>query len=269
MASRSSNRKNSGRTRKHSAATPDNLSTKIRMAHGILTSDSPEQDVFVDAIKSGNGNVVGECIQENSPGILLAQAFCIPLNMDRDTRAKPHLSPVTAKYTVKKPKGSFTSFNSNDSKREQNDNEPRPHDGATMVVMPFHLAIIANQASIVKIILESIWNMPMRQKRVETLERVLTDEVAVEFTNVLAIYEKNDRSLDGMNCFHLSAKYCTPALNEIFKFLEEHHLMDHPDLMIALEGKDNHLHQTPLHVAAKNSTATAARYVKYDRLLML
>ena len=130
---------------------------------------------------------------------------------------------------------------------------------ATMIVMPFHLAVIANHVSIVQIVLENIWNMSKKKKRIETLEKVLTAKTRVEFRNVLARYEKNDRALDGMNCFHLCAKYCTPALNEIFKFLNEHHLMDRPNLKAALEAKDQQIHQTPLHVAVKNNTATAAR----------
>ena len=240
--------------KKVSGITTDNLSKTIKRKDSVLSLKSPEHIAFVDAIKAGNKNEVCKSMQQYAWEELWSLKFSIPLTMDIGTQAKRQLSPINNKITVQKPKYTFTGFDN------QHDIGSSYRAHATMIVMPFHLAVIVNHVNIVQAMLEHIWNASKEKKeQIEALGKVLTGKTRVEFSNVLSKYEKNDRALDGMNCFHLCAKYCPAAMDEIFKFLKEHNLMGHPSVKVALEAKDHQIHQTPLHVAIKNNTATAAR----------
>merc|ERR1712150_237726 len=69
--------------------------------------------------------------------------------------------------------------------------------------------------------------------------------------------DKGTLSLDGMNAFHVAARYHPNALKDILGVINEKGWM--VNLEYLLEQTDSYLHQTPLHIAAKNSTPEVAR----------
>ena len=97
----------------------------------------------------------------------------------------------------------------------------------------------------------------------ELLKKVLGTKAFLTFTKNPVAYDKDDRALDGMNAFHLGAKYSPACLAQIFDYLNESGVMEDADISELLEAPENQLNQTPLHIAAAHSAgggySTAAR----------
>ena len=101
------------------------------------------------------------------------------------------------------------------------------------------------------------------QECLELLKKLLGTQAFLTFTKNSEVYDKDDRALDGMNAFHLGAKYSPASLAQIFDHLNESAVMEEVDLSELLEAPENQLNQTALHIAAAHSAggsySTAAR----------
>ena len=123
-----------------------------------------------------------------------------------------------------------------------------------------HLAVMSNQRKVLRVMLQHVANIEEEEECSNALVQVLGTKTSVVFTGGEAItYDKDDRSLDGMNAFHLASKYDPKAIEVIFDILSTSHVT-YSEVLELLEEKDKHLEQTPLHVAVKHSTSNAARY---------
>ena len=243
-------------SRSISAITAKNMSSKIRKKSvvdgGSILKGSPADHIgFGDAIRFGNEDDVYKFMKQHSPDVLLSCKFSFSLNMDVNPKAKPDKKNSDSTNSAV---GAYELTNISENRTE--DGTMRQVD-ATMTVMPLHLAIIAKHDRIVQMMLKTIWDTS--KKRIETLGNVLNGKTSIDFTKYESQYEKDGLSHDGMNCFHLCAKYCAPAMKEIFTFLNAHHLLDRPSIKMAIDAKTNHVNQTPLHVAAQCSTPGMAR----------
>ena len=138
-------------------------------------------------------------------------------------------------------------------------------DNAEMEVTPLHLAIISKQTLVIQTIIEYIINkvqeekQEQKQKIPDLLREVLESKVELKFYYDVETYDKADRSLDGMNAFHLACKYHPEAISVIFEIFNKQY-DDQSTVLNFLRKTDNHVKQTPLHVAARSSTTTATRY---------
>ena len=131
------------------------------------------------------------------------------------------------------------------------------HEGmVTMKLFPIHLAILAKQNKIVKILLNHAW----RRNNIsgDNAKKMLTLRTEISFPqNNPQIFHEDDRMLDGMNPLHVAAKYHSKSLYTIIQFLIQEDLID--DLICLFEETDKHLGNTPLHVAAKCSDSVSLR----------
>lgn len=124
-----------------------------------------------------------------------------------------------------------------------------------LIITLFHLAIISKQTECVKVFIKKLAN---DGEPVNMLQQVLTAKVKINF----GMYDKNsvhkdDRSLDGMTAMHLAARHDPISVVEITRSLKE---LKMESLALDLfEERDNHLKQTPLHIAAQRSNTAAAR----------
>ena len=128
----------------------------------------------------------------------------------------------------------------------------------TLTVTLFHMAIMERQPSIVRLFMEKLV-MNTKEEDKNIVIEDLKKSVVLSIPGDLNKYSKDDVCLDGMNAFHLAAKYSIASLNMIFRYLNASSLMDETSIKDLLETKDKHLQQTPLHIAAKNCSTEATR----------
>ena len=130
---------------------------------------------------------------------------------------------------------------------------------------PLQVAVISRQKEVIETIIEYLSQLDTAEEILVALEDCLGQQTRImfkdqdEYRKPGATYDKDDRSLDGMNCFHLAAKYYPEGLSIIFEALEKHNIK-YSSILSLLLRQDNHLKQTPLHVAMKNSSTGGARY---------
>ena len=114
---------------------------------------------------------------------------------------------------------------------------------AVMEVTPLHVAIISGHAAIVVEILE----FSVEFKIAPALLGARTKVTFKDSQNHK--YSNGDRALNGMNAFHLSARFDTLSLKRILEFTKEHlGLAQRKELLLQ---KTTDLDQAILHVAAK------------------
>ena len=184
-------------------------------------------DIPWNAVKDGDVKTVLEYLENYSVDILLGE-ISIPLaTFDVNKRWNPVGNPAARKVVL--------------------------------TITPFHMAVMAKQVSIVNLFMEKLVQHAMNGNGLDQLEGVLGKKVLLTFPKNPKCYSKDDVSVDGMNVFHLTAKYCIPALKIIFRFLNVHGLIDKQGIKELLQEKDKHLQQTPLHIAAKCSSSEATR----------
>ena len=113
-------------------------------------------------------------------------------------------------------------------------------DNAEMTVTAFHLAVMSNQRKVVRVMLQHVANIGEEEECSNALVQVLGTKTSVVFTGGEAItYDKDDRSLDGMNAFHLASKYDPKAIEVIFDILSTSHVT-YSEVLELLEEKDKH-----------------------------
>ena len=237
-------------------ATADNLSTKLRLNLRFLTrhfatlATNQGKDVILwDAIKDGNEEVVHEYLAKYSTEILQNE-LSIALELERDTifRKSRRKDP-----TIRK------SFDTNLRDYELNVSNGEISNKVILTITPIHLAIIARQISIVRIFMEKLSDEIDNEGNSNAIANILKKVAVLSFPNNPLQYAKDDRSLDGMNMFHLAAKYCTPVFKVILDTLRAKGLMNKKEFQDLIAAKESQLQQTPLHVAAKCGSPAATR----------
>ena len=237
-------------------ATADNLSTKLRLNLRFLTrhfatlATNQGKDVILwDAIKDGNEEVINDYLAKYSIEILQNE-LSIALELERDTIFRK--SRRTDPYIRK-------SFDTNLRDYKLNVGNDEISNKVILTITPIHLAIIARQISIVRIFMEKLSDEIDNEGSLNVIANVLRKVAVLSFPKNPLQYAKDDRSLDGMNVFHLAAKYCTPALKVLFDTLNTKGLIHRKEFHDTLEAKESQLQQTPLHVAAKCGSPAATR----------
>ena len=107
---------------------------------------------------------------------------------------------------------------------------------------PFHLAIISQQTNVVTVML---------QFARKTIKTTLDMKTKVFFaTNDPSDYHKEDKTMDGINAFHLAGRFHAHSLLVILTFLRDIKLL--ASMMDLFEATDPHMGKTPLHMAVKS-----------------
>lgn len=141
--------------------------------------------------------------------------------------------------------------------------DTKPLEMATMVVFPLHLAILAKQDDIVRIILNHALNK--NNNPIEAVKKTLAVRTEIQFPQESPeMFSEADRMLDGMNPMHIATKYHSQSLQAIIQFLIEEDLMD--NIGFLLEEGEKHVGNTPLHFAATCTESTSLRYIMIVRL---
>ena len=202
----------------------------------ILPSDD-KFDEFIEEIRVGDLDKSLEYLNEEGGMELLRKEFHQPMTLDEIVELELAL----------------------------NDTEDSFEDsgGSTLILQPLQLAIVAQQGDIIKAILRHIIAQNDADAIISLLTEYLGHRARIDFpTEDTERYDKDDRSLDGMNAFHLAAKYFPLGLEVIFKTLNDEHATYSQILELLLE-RDDHLKQTPLHVALKNRSSESSDAARY------
>lgn len=136
---------------------------------------------------------------------------------------------------------------------------------ATIELNAINLAIISQQLEIVQLILEKAMAMdentllpPESQgkssdhHKYQITKKLLRHPISIEFKdqdNLIRNYSKMDLGLDGMNSFHVAARYCTDSMAKLLEIAQPIGLTE------IIETHSRILKQTPLHVAARNANS--------------
>ena len=118
-----------------------------------------------------------------------------------------------------------------------------------MFVTPFHLAIISQEPRIVECMIEAI--KKHSKAPIASLTNLLSMKTEVEFAKGFPdTYCSDDRSLDGINAFHLAARFHGQSFLIIIRFLRDNNILE--TLQPFLQIPDVHMSKTLLHTAAKS-----------------
>ena len=187
---------------------------------------------FGNAVRGGNERRVAGFLKslkkENIEKHLLAQ-LSFDLTLDRDTSLDES------------------------SGRDEGDGGVPDIDKVNMTVTIFQLGIIAKRPGIINMFMQKVIEETEGEERLELLKKLLGTKAFLTFTKNPKGYDKDDRALDGMNAFHLGAKYSPASLVQIFEHLNESSIMEENDISDILEAPENQLNQTPLHIAAAHA----------------
>ena len=83
-------------------------------------------------------------------------------------------------------------------------------------------------------------------------------EIEIDYnTQLINMFDKDDRSLDGMNAIHLAARFDHLCLNEIIETMKLH--MSEETILQLIHKPTNHLLITPLHLAVQRSLSFSTR----------
>ena len=141
-------------------------------------------------------------------------------------------------------------------------------ENSEILVTPLHLAIISKRINVIQVIFDYIVNTvggeekERMMKVSNALQEELQKPVELIFFDPEKTYDKEDRSVDGMNAIHLACKYYPNAIPIMLHILKEQGVGTYTQNTV-LQKTDKHLMQTALHVAARSSTSVATRYI-YD-----
>ena len=116
-----------------------------------------------------------------------------------------------------------------------------------MYVTPFQLAIMAQQIEILVVLLQSIKDEQMMKNMLSTLTKVIFKRGLPDS------YFKDDRTMDGINAFHLAARFHAPSLYTIINYIKDKQWFD--TMRGLLEARDPHMRKTPLHNATKSCSS--------------
>ena len=132
----------------------------------------------------------------------------------------------------------------------------RQYESVELLLTPFHCAIISRRVEIVQLFLEKI--LEIRHEKPELLRQVLEYRVKVDYNNhPMNLFDKDDRSLDGMNAIHLAARFDHFSMIEIIRAIKLH--MSAENIFELVHQRTNHLLITPLHIAVNRSLTYSSR----------
>ena len=189
------------------------------------------QESFFDLIRSGAYNEIQKHLEENGLEILNAW-FVHDVELDRIIELENYV---------------------NDDDDQMEVNFPM------ICLRPLQLAIVMKQKKIIEVILNYIVSNGQENDFVADLENILGHQATIIFPkDEYKIYDKDDRSLDGMNVFHLAAKYYPQGLEPIFDILKENDMVNSKILSLLLT-RDRHLQQTPLHVSVRHASKGSSK----------
>ena len=202
----------------------------------ILPSDD-KFDEFIEEIRVGDLDKSLEYLNEEGGMELLSKEFRQPMTLDEIVELELALSDTEDSF--------------------------EDSGGSTLILQPLQLAIVAQQGDIIKAILRPIIAQNDADAIISLLTAYLGHRARIDFpTEDTERFDKDDRSLDGMNAFHLAAKYFPLGLEVIFKTLNDEHATYSHILKLLLD-RDYHLKQTPLHVALKNRSSESSEAARY------
>ena len=119
----------------------------------------------------------------------------------------------------------------------------------------FKTAILARQAEVVSLMLETIVDSENPKELIRLIEQMrelLRKQTKVNFNKGdPKEYFKDDRIMDGINAIHLAARYHTQSLLLIVQVLHDTEIFE--SLKDLFEAVDNHMEMTPLHLGIKST----------------
>ena len=209
----------------------------------ISRSGSVIELTFSNAVKAGDDVKVSQLLAEQGVSLLTSEvSFNTTLSID--TRLTP---PIIRKQSTVHRMESESSI----AKGEKQCRE------GIMTVTPFHLGLLARHRHIIKIMLEAILEEKDPKLAFQWMEKVLNAKTALTLPDQSVSCGKDTVSMNGMNAFHVAARYHSQGLKEILKTLQSKHWI--PGFKYLLDEKSSSLLQTPLHIAAKQPTEEATR----------
>ena len=132
----------------------------------------------------------------------------------------------------------------------------REYEEVELLLTPFQLAIISTREKIVRLFLNKI--LELKNKKPGLLAQLLEQKIEIDYNNQLInMFDKDDRSLDGMNSIHLAARFDHLCLNEIIETMKLH--MSEETILQLIHKPTNHLLITPLHLAVQRSLSFSTR----------
>ena len=132
----------------------------------------------------------------------------------------------------------------------------KQYEKVELLLTPFQLAIICRREEIVRLFLNKI--LELKKEKPSLLKQVLEQNVKIDYNNLqINMFDKDHRSLDGMNSLHLAARLDHLCLNEIIGTMKLH--MSHDTISELIHMPTNHLLITPLHLAVQRSLSFSTR----------
>lgn len=230
-----------------------------------LTSEDDEFNDFQCFIRSGHKDRIEQFLKGRSVNVLKSKFF-IDMRFNENQRYKDvtrdELRHSSAKY--KSVENGNIGMDEADGCISQIQMEQLDLKGfnTRMTINALHLAIFSKQIDSLKCLLEHIFEGELENGKqpVDMIKDLLAEKIMLNYhgrrPDSFSFY---DRCLNGMNALHLSCHYFADAFELIFDTLQMH-LQTCPDISNIVNDKDKTLQFTPLHIAAKKSLVTTARY---------
>ena len=208
----------------------------------ILLSKEEDQKLenFILDIRANEHVRVKEKLMEEGGLKLLSRDYLIDLNLDEEVEL--------------------------DKALVDHDNSLMDSISSMLCLRPLQLAIVLGHKDVINVIILHIIASFDAECLMNRLEEYLGHEARIIFPDPENPYtfDKDDRSMDGMNAFHLAAKFYPDGIELIFKILNEKYCT-YSNVLNLLLKKDRQLQRTPLHVALRNTSSesdNATRYYK-------
>ena len=192
-------------------------------------------DLFPNSIRAGKTEEVMEAMNDNDVEDILMNTF-FSIRMHFHTVKYISIGPF-----LKDPPYTIPS---------------KQYEKVELLLTPFQLAIFSAREKIVRLFLNKI--LELKNKKPILLAQVLEQKVKVDYNNQLInMFDKNHRSLDGMNSIHLAARFDHSCLNEIIETMKL--LLSDDTISQLIHKPTNHLLITPLHLAVQRSLSFSTR----------
>ena len=207
----------------------------------VLLSKEEDQRLenFILDVRANQYEEIKEHLLEENGLNMLNQDFLLDLNLDEEVEL--------------------------DKAFVDNDNSFMDSISSTLCLRPFQLAIVLGHEKVIEVILLHIIRYNDAEGCITLLTKHLGHQARIIFPDPDNPYtfDKDDRSIDGMNAFHLAAKFYPDGIEIIFRILNDNYATYSEILSLLLE-KDRHMQRTPLHVALRNhETRTSEAVAKY------
>ena len=132
----------------------------------------------------------------------------------------------------------------------------KEYEEVELLLTPFQLAIISTREEIVRLFLNKV--LELIDEKPGLLAQLIEHKIKIDYNNQLInMFDKDDRSLDGMNSIHLAARFDHLCLNEIIETMNLH--MSEETVLQLIHKPTNHLLITPLHLAVQRSLSFSTR----------